>query len=66
MTKKQVIKEKIEALQFDLYSMEIVVDYNASLPESETTKSEIAKAKVRIDMILNQLEWLKKHLKSLE
>lgn len=64
VTKRKVLEEMMEADQHEIFKMEIVRDFNKSLPESETTRNEIAKATVRIEMCQTQIEWLKNELKS--
>jgi hypothetical protein len=62
LTKADVIKEKLELLQEDMFRMELVRDYNLSKKEQVEADAAVK----RIDDITAQMTWLKAHLESLE
>lgn len=61
-TKKQVIEEKIEANQEEIYAMEIVRDLNITSDHSEA-KVQVDAANDRIKKCEVQLTFLKEYLR---
>lgn len=63
-TKKEIVQELVDSSQEEIFRLEVVRDFNASVDNAEA-KVQVDAANTKIKKNEVQISWLKEHLKSL-